>query len=186
MPGSPAISGVLLALYPLLIFVGLYYVDPRTLAIIALAALLLRHRRLAAGFVLALPAQQRAALALPIALSVAVVATNSEPLLLLYPAAVNASLLLLFGMTVVNPPTVIERVARLREPDLPPASVRYTRTITLVWCAFFALNGALAIYTALLTSREAWALYNGFIAYLLMGALIAGERLTRRRLLRSA
>jgi uncharacterized membrane protein len=64
--------------------------------------------------------------------------------------------------------------------------VRYTRTITLVWCAFFALNGALAIYTALLTSREAWALYNGFIAYLLMGALIAGERLTRRRLLRSA
>jgi uncharacterized membrane protein len=58
--------------------------------------------------------------------------------------------------------------------------VRYTFRITQIWCAFFLINGTLAAYTALFTSRAAWALYNGLIAYLLMGALFAGEWLYRR------
>jgi uncharacterized membrane protein len=48
------------------------------------------------------------------------------------------------------------------------------------------VNGALAAYTAVFASREAWALYNGVIAYLLMGGLFAGERLLRRRVLPAA
>ena len=40
-------------------------------------------------------------------------------------------------------------------------------------------NGAL--YTALYADMKIWALYNGLIAYLLMGALFAGEYLVRLR-----
>jgi uncharacterized membrane protein len=81
---------------------------------------------------------------------------------------------------------MIERFARLSEPELSPAGVRYTRHVTQVWCAFFVVNGAIAAYTAAFASREAWALYNGLIAYVLMGVLFGGERLVRRRLMRIA
>lgn len=74
---------------------------------------------------------------------------------------------------------MIERFARLHEPDLPESGVRYTRKVTFVWCAFFILNGAAALWTALQASLELWALYNGLIAYVLMGALLGGEFLVR-------
>jgi uncharacterized membrane protein len=45
---------------------------------------------------------------------------------------------------------------------------------------FLLCNGAIALYTALVSSREVWALYNGLIAYGLMGAMFAGEWLVRR------
>jgi uncharacterized membrane protein len=48
---------------------------------------------------------------------------------------------------------------------------------------FLGINGALAVYTAFYASREIWALYNGFVAYLLMGALFAGEWLVRRHVI---
>jgi uncharacterized membrane protein len=131
-------------------------------------------------------AAQWVALALPALLGATVVATNSEALLLLYPASISASMLIIFGTTLLRPPTMVERFARLREPDLPEQSVRYTRRVTEAWCIFFVCNGAIAVYTALFASRAAWALYNGFIAYLLMGALFAGERLVRRRVLSAA
>jgi uncharacterized membrane protein len=47
--------------------------------------------------------------------------------------------------------------------------------VTQVWCVFFALNGGVALVTALWTSAATWSLYNGFVAYLLMGLLFAGE-----------
>jgi uncharacterized membrane protein len=39
----------------------------------------------------------------------------------------------------------------------------------------------MALYTALFTSMATWTLYNGLIAYLLMGLLFAGEYLVRLR-----
>ena len=71
-------------------------------------------------------------------------------------------MLLLFGLSLLYPPSMAERFARLREPDLPPAGVRYTRQLTQIWCVFFVANGAAAIVTAFYASREIWAWYNGF------------------------
>ena len=51
---------------------------------------------------------------------------------------------------------------------------------TWVWSGFFAVNGALALATALWASDAVWALYNGFVAYVLVGVLFAGEWLVRR------
>jgi uncharacterized membrane protein len=173
----------LFALYPLLIFAGLNYVDPRTVALLVLVALALRYRRHAARMLAGFSSAQFAALALPPLLGVAVLATNSETLLRLYPAAISASMLILFGATLLHPPSMVERFARLREERISAASVRYTRGVTQAWCMFFLANGAVATYTAAFASREAWALYNGVIAYLLMGTLFAAERLIRRRVL---
>lgn len=108
-------------------------------------------------------------------------AFNASLPLKLYPALVNAAMLLLFGLSLRFPPTVVERLARLQEPDLPPEAVGYTRRVTQMWCGFFILNGGIAVITALWSSERVWALYNGLIAYVLMGTLFAGEWLVRQR-----
>ncbi len=181
MRGITAIGTLLYALYPLLIFVGLQYLDPRTLGGLLLLMLLARYRHDAMSLFAGLSRPQWAALALPVVLGLSVVATNNETLLLLYPASISLSLLFLFGITLLQPPTLIERLALLEGASPSPALERYTRRVTEVWCLFFIFNGALAAYTALQASRETWAFYNGFVAYLLMGCLFAGERLVRRR-----
>ena len=180
------IGQILFALYPLLIFAGLQFLDPRSVGLLVLIALAVRFRRHVVRLFTGFSVVQFVALGMPPLLGVAVLATNSEALLRLYPAAISASMLVLFGVTLVHPPTMVERFARLQEQYLSPASVRYTRRVTETGCALFVVNGAIAAYTAVSASREAWALYNGVIAYLLMGTLFAGERLLRRRLLPAA
>lgn len=107
--------------------------------------------------------------------------TDSLLMIKLYPVLVNALMLLLFVSSLIYPPSAIERLARLQEPDLDAFGVAYTRRITQVWVVFFVLNLTAALYTALFCSERVWALYNGMIAYLLMGVLFAAEYLVRRR-----
>jgi uncharacterized membrane protein len=97
----------------------------------------------------------------------------------LYPAFMNAAMLLAFAQTLISPPSMIERFARLVEPDLPESGVRYTRAVTWIWVGFFIVNGAIAGYTAVYSSWETWTLYNGVVAYVAMGALFLGEFLVR-------
>ncbi|MFM0753822.1 COG4648 family protein [Paraburkholderia strydomiana] len=111
--------------------------------------------------------------------SAAIVWTNSELLLRLYPSLVNLGLLIAFGATLVHGPSMIEKFARLGNPDLPPGAVRHTRRVTQVWCVFFLLNGAFSAYTALYWSRASWSLYNGAIAYVLIGVLLIAEVIWR-------
>ncbi|MDD4916151.1 MAG: hypothetical protein PHW13_14090, partial [Methylococcales bacterium] len=77
--------------------------------------------------------------------------------------------------------SLIERLARIQHPDLPPEGVIYTRRVTQIWCAFFVVNGGIALATALWSSIELWSLYNGLIAYVLMGILFVGEYLVRMK-----
>jgi uncharacterized membrane protein len=107
---------------------------------------------------------------------------DSDRAVLYYPVLVNAALLGVFSASLASPPSAVERIARLRDPELPPAAVAYTRRVTIVWAVFFALNGAIALYTALFTSLETWALYNGLIAYVLIGTLFAVELAIRTSL----
>jgi uncharacterized membrane protein len=96
-----------------------------------------------------------------------------------YPAIANAAMLLLFAWSLLSPPSLIERIARIQHPNLPLEGMIYTRRVTQIWCGFFIVNGSLALITTLWGSLEIWSLYNGFIAYLLMGLLFAGEYLVR-------
>jgi len=180
------IGQILFALYPLLIFAGLQFLDARSVGLLVLIGLALRYRAQAVRLLTGFSIVQFVVLSIPPLLGLAVLATNSETLLRLYPASISASMLILFGVTLFYPPTMVERFARMQEGELSPSGVRYTRRVTETWCAFFAINGAIAVYTAAFASREAWALYNGLLSYLVMGTLFAGERLVRRRMLRPA
>lgn len=103
-----------------------------------------------------------------------------------YPVLMNASLLTLFAVTLLRPPSMAERLARLREPHLAPHAVTYTRKVTQAWCVFFALNGAMAAATCLWGTDGQWAAYNGGIAYVLMGAFAGAEYLIRQRVKKRA
>lgn len=107
---------------------------------------------------------------------------DSPDLLRWYPVLINLSLLTLFGLSLKFGPPVIERIARLSEPDLPPSGVRYTRQVTWLWICFFIFNAILASALTLWAPLAWWTLYNGLIAYMLMGLLFAGEWLVRQRL----
>lgn len=96
-----------------------------------------------------------------------------------YPVLMSAAFLGVFAYSLAVPPSVVERWARRSDPMFPSAAVAYTRHVTQVWCLFFAVNGAIALYTALFASLAQWSFYNGFLSYVLMGILFAGEYFVR-------
>ena len=100
-------------------------------------------------------------------------------LLLMVPALMNGVLLVSFGRTLVYPPTVIERIAGTMTKDLSRNEVLYCKNVTMVWCLFFTLNGSMALLLAFFSSLEVWTLYNGVIAYVLMGLLFLVEFIYR-------
>ena len=106
---------------------------------------------------------------------------NDPKWLRFYPVAVNAVMLGIFVVSLWRGPSFIERLARISEPDLSSVGVAYTRKVTVVWCLFFAGNGLVALYTSLYSSFDTWAIYNGAIAYVLIGILFGVEWLVRCR-----
>lgn len=174
----PLLVGLALVLYPAAVYLGISRWGAQPLALVLLGVVILRwfaSRRL----------RQPMGNGLWLVIAAAVVAgitlaTGSVTGLKSYPVVINVFMLALFAHSLKRPPSMIERFARLREPDLPASGIAYTRKITVIWCFFFAINGAIAAAT-LFASDELWALYNGLIAYLLMGLLLAGEYLVRQR-----
>lgn len=163
------------AAYPLLVYAGLGRWDPMWL-MLGLAALMSAR---------AWTSRDRlwlAAAAGVLLLGGATVLGGSWLPLKLYPVLVSAALLTLFGLSLLHPPTVIERIARLAEPRLDAAGVAYTRRVTVAWCGFFVVNGALSAGTAVWGSDRLWLLYNGFLSYVFIGLFFGGEWLLRRRM----
>ncbi len=165
----------LTATYPLLVYLGLAHAEPRVMALLLLVLGLAR-------FATARGSRQALVVAFAgLGLAAFTALSNDALPLKLYPVAVNAALLLIFGLSLWKGPTVVERLARLHEPQLDAVGVAYTRRVTQVWCAFFVVNGGIALATALWASEQLWALYNGLIAYGLIGLLMGAEWLVRRR-----
>jgi uncharacterized membrane protein len=162
-------------IYPLVIWFGHGQVEPRWLALVLLLAVTTRLPTLAIS-----PVARWSVLGAMILVLLAVWNNAILPLKL-YPVLVNAALLAAFGYSLIAPPSMVERFARLREPDLPAVAIGYTRRVTQVWCGFFIVNGTLALGTALWASDAVWSMYTGVISYLLMGALFGIEFLFRLR-----
>jgi uncharacterized membrane protein len=111
--------------------------------------------------------------------------TGQAQLLRWYPVLISALLFTAFGLSLIYGPPFIERFARMHNPNLPPAAIAYTRKVTWVWMAFFAFNGGMSLALSLWAPLRWWTLYNGVIAYVLLGLLFAIEWLCRQRLRRS-
>jgi uncharacterized membrane protein len=166
-------------LYPLAIWFGHGRVEPRWLALLLLLAAAAR-----------LPAMKVSRLArwsagAALLLAAGAVWANALLPLKLYPVLVSAALLVAFAYSLASPPSMVERMARLTEPNLPPEAIAYTRAVTQVWCCFFIVNGSIALGTAIWASEAVWSLYNGVISYILMGLLFAIEYLVRIRFKRA-
>ncbi|MCG9697830.1 hypothetical protein [Shewanella sp. Isolate11] len=168
------VTGLLLIGYPVAVYFGLNYLPPGIIALVLCLILLLR---------LAILKQQVKAMLIPVLVGIGLTAgsfiAKRNDWLLYYPVVINLSMLFLFAYSLKQGPSMIERLARLKQPDLPDEAIPYLKKVTLLWCGLFVLNGTVAFYTARFTSLEFWTLYNGFIAYLLIGSLLGGEWLYR-------
>ena len=187
MARAKIIFSAIVITYPIIVYFGLKYFEVR---IIALALIIIALTRLfyvrrlkfeAAG----MPRTYLIVAAL-LLVGISAMASNSSLLLQYYPVCLNALMLALFLFSLFRPPTIIEQIARMKEPDLPPAAIPYTRKVTMVWCGFFVFNGAMALYSISDTSMEFWVIYNGVISYCLIGILLVGESIIRRYIRRNA
>jgi uncharacterized membrane protein len=174
-----SLTNLLVFLYPLLVYFGLGHFEPKYLALLLL---LILAARLSVSNQMSQLMERRYTLLLAfagIALVVVTFVSNSSFGLKLYPLLINLGLLAVFAYSLKYPPTVIERIARLSDPELPESAILYTRQVTRLWCGFFIVNGLISFYTSLFSSIAIWTLYNGLIAYALIGILLAAEYLYR-------
>lgn len=177
---------VLLFAYPVLIYFGLQYASISSIAPVLLIAIVGRYvftRAASSTMPWLLPATVLGS----VCVALAWLLDNSK-VTLFYPVLISGTMLVTFAYSLFKGPTVIETFALLDEKrkskdkqnvTLPEHVVAYTRNVTKVWCVFFSINIALACYTIYLGDIALWTLYNGLIAYILMGVLMAGELLVR-------
>lgn len=173
----PLLAAALLVVslaYPVVVYLALGHVSPRWIALLLVGLALARAWVTRESFWLG-------AAVLATVLAAASFFGERWGPLKLYPALVNLVMLGLFSMSLWRGPSMVERLARLRESNFPPAAIAYTRRVTQVWCGFFVVNGLVAVATALWASAAVWALYNGLLSYVAMGVLMGGEWLVRRR-----
>ena len=171
------IIGLVTISYPFLVWFFHDYLQPRDLALAMAGLFLLRA---------VIRKQSKAKLWIPIYLTCAMFMLltafiNQTVWLLAYPVFISMVFFAVFTYSLRYPPTIIERLARQEDPDLPPKGVIYTRKVTLVWSGFFLLNASLSLFTIWYGDPWLWSLYNGGIFYVLMGLLMAIEMFIRRK-----
>jgi uncharacterized membrane protein len=165
-------------LYPLIVIVGLDYASPAAIMALFAGVVLLRLRfdsRNSFDRVLAIAA---GCVGLGLLIDPAVAVR-------LYPVLVNAGLAIAFAHSLFFPPSIVERIALLHRAKPDPSVARYMRRVTAAWIAFFASNGLAAAWTVRFGTLEQWALYNGVVAYVLMGGMFVGEWIVRRLVMRA-
>ena len=173
------LNGLTIAGYPLAVYMGLTHFSARgvglMLCLLLLPQLIYRFRQARREDLLAV-------LRIPfsvMAVALLGAAFDDERFVLAMPVLINGVLLGTFASSLAGTP-MVERFARMQDPNLGPAQVSYCRTVTKVWCGFFVFNISVSGGLALFASVELWALYTGLIAYALMGLLGASEYVVRK------
>lgn len=170
---------LIIILYPISIYFGLQYFSPSQLglfllAVFALRILVIRNHPIRRG------RQMILTVIVGVVLAGLTWIFNTEQFLLWYPVALNSVLLIVFIVSLISPPSAIEVIARIKEPDLNKVGIIYTRKVTMAWSVFFAINALISAWTVLQQDMQLWTLYNGLLAYLAMGLFFGIELLVRR------
>ncbi len=173
---------VLLVLcYPFAIYFGLSHFSPRYIAVGLAFIFLLRF------ILFKSTASSRSKISLilitaaGIVISVAGIISNNSLIIKLYPFVINLLMFGIFFNSILHPPTIIEKLAKIKTPNLPPEAIKYTRKVTITWCWFFVINGLIALWTTLFTSIKIWTFYNGFLSYIFIGIIFVTEYICRQR-----
>lgn len=168
-----AILLIFLALaYPALVYFGLKTVSSKTVAMVLGILLMARlalvrdreHRRRVAMMLLP-----------PLVLCAIAVLVNRHEFILYLPVFFSLVFFVSFGITLFGSCSAVETFARMVVSELSPDEIAHCRRVTQIWVVFFVVNGIIAFWTAAWGSLKAWGLYNGLVAYLVMGVLFAGE-----------
>jgi len=174
------VGALFLATYPVMVYLGITNWSPRAVAVflsLVLAPMLaIRYRTRSSEHLWAVVRVPLAVLAVLVLAAL----MDDRRLILALPVLVNAVLLLHFAGSLVGPVPVVERLARLEQPELSPSEVRYCRSVTWLWVSFFVVNGLVAGVLALTGPLSLWAVYTGLVSYLLIGLVFTGEFVVRR------
>jgi uncharacterized membrane protein len=93
------------------------------------------------------------------------------------PVLVLGWLAIVFGLTLrAGRVPMIERIARVSDPALPPALCRYTRRLTFVWCIYFVVAALLSLTLNLPFGWSGALVWSGTVV------LFVGERWLRPHL----
>lgn len=179
------IGAISVLAYPFLVYYALTHGSARVagsvLLLLLVPTLIVRLRRATKetlATVLALPATV-------IAFVSAGAILNNHVFFLVLPTLINLAMLVQFARTLSAGPPMIERFARMTEPELSEDKVLYCRRVTVVWCIFFAMNAAIAGTLALVASLSVWSFYTGIVNYVAIGTLFAVEYVVRKARFRS-
>ena len=171
---------VLLLAYPAAVYYGLTRFSSRQVVWVLLPALVI-------GALARVPPRRRAAyreaLKIPLGMAALLLLTalsDDRRFMLAMPVLISGVLLLGFAGSLFSAMPIVERFARAQVDELSLAEVVYCRQVTIAWCVFFVVNGAVAGWLALCGPIGAWALYTGVIAYVLIGAMAATEYVIRK------
>jgi len=96
--------------------------------------------------------------------------------LFLQPILLPAALLTLFARSLRSGAVpMITRFAQALRGELPDELIRYTRSVTLVWCFAFGALTVSAISLAIFATHEIWSVMTNLVHYLFLGALFLVE-----------
>lgn len=105
--------------------------------------------------------------------------TKNEIFLKIYPVMMNGTLAAIFGISLLKKP-IVEIFAERMHADLDERGRLYTSKATLAWTLFLCGNTLVSLATVF-APLEIWTLYNGFISYCLIGLMMLGEFLIRKK-----
>ena len=182
-PAGKIFFAALSVLYPVLVFCGLRFfgLSPRKLSLVLLLLAAFHFFSMSKKGLSKVSRAKEILFALfLVACGGIAFALDNAFVLKFYPVLVNAGLLVFFGATLFRGPSLVFRLATLADRRILLLAdrfyvERYCNRVTLAWCAFFVCNGLVALWTVLLADERIWTLYNGFIAYVLMGAFFMLE-----------
>jgi uncharacterized membrane protein len=165
---------VIIAAYPFLVVAGLDLASARTLGIALLAVAVLTALA-SGGHASDLVTLLVRRFGVFTVVAVAAAGTNHPVALTLLPSLSSLWLLAMFASSLRREPTIVAQFATTMHDGFPDFLLPYCRKVTWMWCAFFAANAVASAALALTAERQMWAWYSGFVAYLLMALLAAGE-----------
>ncbi len=167
------IDAVIFVLYPLLVLVGMTYLGIRLTAVILL---LFVGRRIIA-LLLANKAETRVVLYQAAAMGVIMgaAALSESPIALrAAPFFISLTFIFTFAISLRTTP-LIERFARMTDPELSEEEVQYCRNLTKVWVAVLSCNSMLVFGAAFVEDHVLWSILVGPVSYSVLGSVFVFE-----------
>ncbi|MFT5116665.1 MAG: putative membrane protein [Kiritimatiellia bacterium] len=168
--------GILLGVtYPFLVYFGIQRFNASAFAIILLLALAIRGYSTMAIFNF----WQTASLIVLVTYSLVTAILNSQPMLLFYPVVASTSIACIFFVSLKDKQPLLEKFAERMGETINKHAQHYLYWLTFTWGVLLVINAVIAAYTAFYLTLKQWALYNGFISYLLFGSFFITELIFR-------